>query len=209
MNAYKIPLTAEEGLNLLEDFLAVDGTYIDDVAIIYEQMTNVSSTYWGPYGSGVHDRTDLPRTEDFETEGFTDDFYAWADRLTQRFIDEGARTCDELYDKFLTMLTGYGKLVYIVLFTQGGCGIPIGAYKNLDKARKVMRDSMMTICARHTLDKSKLVWRTWREREAKNGTKDAYLYMGNELVYTVYHNDYDATFSVFACAITDNSITSD
>ena len=198
----------KEQENLVYEFTSFDNTYIDDVAILYEQHQDKSSTYWGPEGSDIRDRTDLPRTEGFETEGFTEDFINWLDRFANHFVVNcGAKTPDEIYDMFVKDSVECEESVYIVLFTQGGCGVPIGIYHDLDKARKVMRDTMMSLCAQHSLDKAGLVWRTWRERTAKEGTPDCYLYLGNELVYTVYHQDYDATFSVFVRPISDISVT--
>lgn len=60
----------------------------------YERQTGESCVYW--HNEGEDGRyTTLPRPPDYETEGYTDEFWLWLQRLERKAYDIGAQSVHE------------------------------------------------------------------------------------------------------------------
>ena len=81
----------EDGLLLLDNGFE----FTELVTGEYERQTGESCVYW--HGKDdAENYTTLPRSPDYETEGYTDTFWLWLQRLEREAYDIGARSVHEV-----------------------------------------------------------------------------------------------------------------
>ena len=90
-----------------DGLLHLHGSSVEFTALVtssYERETGKSCVNWMHSGDPeIHDS--LPRPDEYETAGFTDDFWDWMKFAENTAIDAGVRTVDEMTAFFLGFLT--------------------------------------------------------------------------------------------------------
>ena len=68
----------------------------EDMEPVYEKSTNKSCVYWNSPKDGIDRSTDLPRSEDYNTEGWTTEFEHWGVLMVTKAIENGCKDVESV-----------------------------------------------------------------------------------------------------------------
>lgn len=68
----------------------------EDMETVYEKSKNKSCVYWNSPKDSIILSKDLPRSEDYDTEGWTDEFEDWGITMTNKAIENGCNDVESV-----------------------------------------------------------------------------------------------------------------
>ena len=68
----------------------------EDMETVYEKSKHKSCVYWNSPKDGITRSTDLPRSEDYDTEGWTDEFEDWGMSMVNKAIENGCNDVESV-----------------------------------------------------------------------------------------------------------------
>ena len=68
----------------------------EDMETVYEKSKNKSCVYWNSPKDGITRSTDLPRSEDYDTEGWTTEFEDWGVLMVSKAIENGCNDVESV-----------------------------------------------------------------------------------------------------------------
>ena len=68
----------------------------EDMEPVYEKSTKKSCVYWNSPKDGIARSTDLPRSEDYDTEGWTTEFEDWGVLMVSKAIENGCNDVESV-----------------------------------------------------------------------------------------------------------------
>lgn len=68
----------------------------EDMEPVYEKSQHKSCVYWNSPKDGITRSTDLPRSEDYDTEGWTVEFEDWGISMVNKAIENGCNDVESV-----------------------------------------------------------------------------------------------------------------
>lgn len=80
------------------DHYAIYDDIMNEIELCYENKTKKSCVYWNSPNDKIIRSTDLPRSEDYDTEGWTEEFEVWGTNEMIKACESGCENVGEVID---------------------------------------------------------------------------------------------------------------